>query len=518
MHARFDREILARLLAVAMFVTLTVIGLVFSIYLIYSASSLYMYLIAAGFMVLTIISGFFNVVASYSYYRSYLYKRYIKNIQRHLKPMTKFPTVATAVPVYNEDTKLTERNLLRLKKIHYPEDSLKFYLLDDSTDNSIRSELESFSKNNDIVYIHREERKGFKAGALNNLLNYSKEEFIAIFDYDEYLANLNFLMDLLPYFEDKKLSYVQTEKKYAKGTFFSDTINLFDAFFFNFIQPARALNNTAIFAGSCGIIKIPHLKSVGGFPEYVIEDTFFSFESDVHGLKSLYVPKVYALGKPIETFTELVKQQWRYNYGNTQFLTYLFKRPKSNAKKQLPALSNIDYVTHGFGFNYISIILLLFTLISVLLVFSQFWIVNTSIASILEGRYFNLDLEILSVIAFSVTTLTPIILTKVYFKSAKKGVMVFLLNFSLVFIRTKAAILALLESKYNISWDKGNEIRNYRGIARTLRNSYTELLFSIMLFSLGAFAITLDNFTGGLWLLWYSLLYGSTFYMFFRYG
>ena len=104
--------------------------------------------------------------------------------------------------------------------------------------------------------MHRNDRKGFKAGALNNMLKHSKEEFVAIFDYDEVPhKHRTSLMDMLPYFSDKKLSYIQTEKRYFKGTFFSDTVDLFDAFFFKFVQPSRALNNTAIFAGSCGLIR-----------------------------------------------------------------------------------------------------------------------------------------------------------------------------------------------------------------------------------------------------------------------
>ena len=54
--------------------------------------------------------------------------------------------------------------------------------------------------------------QGFKAGNLNNMLKHSKEEFIAVFDYDEYLTNKNFLTDLIPFFQDKKVGYVQTEK------------------------------------------------------------------------------------------------------------------------------------------------------------------------------------------------------------------------------------------------------------------------------------------------------------------
>ncbi len=508
-----------RLATLILLIILTIVGLIFSVYLFVSVRSLYMYIVAISFIALTLVSGFFNINTSYLYYRSYLYDSYLKEIKSGLKPLVQYPTVAIAMPVYNEDVAPIKRNLLRLKGINYPKDKLSFYLLDDSTKRETREELSRFSARNGITYVNRVERKGFKAGALNSMAGKCKSEFIAIFDYDEYLTNPNFLIDTLPYFEDRKLSYVQTEKQYSKGTFFSDTINLFDAFFFKFIQPARALNNTAIFAGSCGIIRTSHLLDIGGFPEYVIEDTFFSYESDSKGYKSLYLPKVYARGKPIKTFTELMQQQWRYNYGDNQFLYYILRRYKNLAKRRkFSLLSNVDYMTHGFGLNYISVILLLFTIVSIFIVFSQFSISNIPVSTIFSGGSINFDLEALGILAFSLSVLTPVILTKIHFKSVKKGFMIFLLNFALVFIRAKAALSAMFNSKYKALWEGRGEKASRPGLFYALRNSTAEIVFSLGLFILSGLALIINNITGGLWLLWYGILYVSAFYMFYKYG
>ena len=509
----------SRIITLILFVILTIIGLIFSLYLFLSVRSVYMYVIATAFTALTLISGFFNVTTAYLYYRSFLYDSYLEGIRSRLKALGPLPSVAIAMPVYNEDVKLIERNMSRLQEMDYPREKLAFYLLDDSTEEHVREELKAFSKANGITYMHRSKRKGFKAGAMNNMLRRCREEFIAIFDYDEYLTNTSFLKDVLPYFSDQKISYVQTEKQYSKGTFFSDTINLFDAFFFKFIQPARALNNTAIFAGSCGIIRTSHLAAIGGFPEYIIEDTFFSFESDSKGFKSLYLPKVYALGKPIKTFTELVQQQWRYNYGDNQFIYYLLRRHTApNQKRKFSALSKIDYMTHGFGLNYISVVLLMFTLVSVLIVFSQFSISNISLYSILGGTNINLDLEILGISAFSLSVLAPVVLTKMHFKSIRKGFMIFLLNFALVFIRVKAALSALFNLNYQVLWEGSKDGRRRKKVTYAIRNSFMEIFFSAALFILSLSAMTIDNISGGLWLFWYGILYVSTFYMFYRYG
>ena len=372
----FGDKFTLRILTVAIFIVLAIAGLAFSLYLFIIAKNTYMYVVATAFATLSVVSGFFNISASILYYRSYFYGKYISKIRRKLRPMLSYPSVAVVVPVYNEDSAMVEDTLSNLRKLEYPQKSLNYYLLDDSTNAEIRSEMMRIAKENKFTYMHRDNRKGFKAGALNNFVSSMKEEFIAIFDYDERLTNPKFLKDLLPYFQDPNLSYIQTEKTHRKANLFADSINIFDGFFFKFIEPARALNNTAIFAGSCGIIRVSALRDIGGFPEYVIEDTFFSFKSDLYNYKSLYVPKVYALGKPIKKFTELVKQQWRYNYGDTQFIKYFFKNRKS--MKGSP-ISSMDYLTHGFGLNYISVILIMFTIVSIFIVFSAVPFVNLNI-------------------------------------------------------------------------------------------------------------------------------------------
>ncbi len=506
-----------RFFGMLVFLVLTMLGFAISAYLILNASTIYTYVLAILFLILSTVSGLFNTATSYWYYRSYFYDKHLEGINKTLSPMTSFPSVAIAMPTFNENPKMVEKNMLRLKQLNYPANKMAFYLLDDSTNKEIAEELKTFSKQNGIKYLHRTDRKGYKAGALNNMLSKSKEDYIAIFDYDEYIVNKNFLRDTLPYFQDKKMSYIQTEKRYADGTFFSETINLFDGFFFKFVQPARALNNTAIFAGSCGVIRRSALDAIGGFPEYVIEDTFFSFESDINKYKSIYLPKVYALGKPIRSFSELAKQQWRYNYGDTQFLRYFFVR-KNASKKLLTTLSKIDYMTHGFGLNYLSSMLLLFTLTSILIVFSNYPIAHIGIKQFISQSNLNMELELFGVGALITSIITPIILTKTYFGSAKKGFMVFLVNFALVFIRTKAAMSAVLSISPKKKWVRIDKEGIKNGVVAAARNSIFEILFAALLFVLGGAAIMIDNLSGGLWLVWYGVLYSTTFYFFYRYG
>src|SRR5262249_59709718 len=60
----------------------------------------------------------------------------------------------------------------------------------------------------DITYIHRTNRQGFKAGALENGLATAKGEYVAVFDAD-FVPAPDFLERTVPFFADAKVGMVQ---------------------------------------------------------------------------------------------------------------------------------------------------------------------------------------------------------------------------------------------------------------------------------------------------------------------
>jgi len=509
-----EKERLARFMTIPLILFLDVVSIGFSIYLASIAMNLSTVVIAAIFILLSVIAAFFNTLAAFSYYDSYFYEKKLKKSKELNRPLHRFFTVAIVVPIYNENPRIVENTIKRLKSIDYPKDKLNYYILDDSTKADITYSIERIANENGVKFIHRDNREGFKAGALNNFMKYSDEEMIAIFDADEYLVNKRFLLELLPYFENSKIGYVQTEKRYANSNFFANSINLFNSFFFSFVQPSRASHNTSIFAGSCGIVRRKALDEIMGFPEYIIEDTFFSFEAKMKNYKGVYVPKTYALGRPMNKFTSFARQQWRYNYGGTQFLGYYMKKTRD---RKFKVSEHVDYISLGFGLNYLSVVLILFTILSILIVFSNFPFARQSLNELINPLYFKFYLEVYGILALFLSFLAPIIVSRIYFKSFKYGIMIFLLNFALAIIRTKAAIAALVHANPNSRWVKGGSSSNSRFTA-AFKNSVTEIAFSASLFGLGIFAFVANNFSGGVWLVWYSILYSSTFYFFYRYS
>jgi cellulose synthase (UDP-forming) len=505
------KDFFIRLFTASIFIFITFAGLAFAVYLILLMHSVYQYIIAIAFLILSIISGVFNVIAASWYYKSYFLEEYIKNIKKNLKPLKRLPTVAIVMPTHDENLKMIRKNVISLTKVNYPKNKYKIYVLNDLNDPNVKIDMEKMCSELGVNFIYRDNNRAFKAGALNNFLKYSNEEFIAIFDADEYLIKKNFLLDNIPYFQNEKLSFVQTEKKYAKGTFFSDSVDISDNLFFRFVESARTFNNTAIFAGSCGIIRRSALEKIGGFPEYIVEDTFLSFESDMHNYKGLYIPKVYALGKPINTFSKLVNQQSRYSYGLTQFIPYMLKRKTFDKKSKS---TGMNYLAHGIGLSYISTMLISFTIISVALIFFYFPIFNITLSTLFTNS-FNI-IVILGLLAFFMSIIMPVMLSKIYYNSISKGIMVFLLNYSLSFTRLYYALTAILKRERKFKWtNKSNTKR--ASIIRIVSATKVELTFAFALFSLSIFLLLHYNFSGSAWLVWYGMLFLLTPIFFYKY-
>ena len=88
-------------------------------------------------------------------------------------------------------------------------DKFQIQVLDDSTDETkeiIANKVkELVAKGIDIIHIHRTDRTGYKAGALDSAMDKVSGEFIAIFDAD-FVPDTDFLLKTIPYFQDEKIN------------------------------------------------------------------------------------------------------------------------------------------------------------------------------------------------------------------------------------------------------------------------------------------------------------------------
>src|SRR5258708_2507968 len=156
------------------------------------------------------------VLASYGLHRYWLVYTYFKHRKNRLgDPAQRFaqlPRVTIQLPIYNEQY-VVERLVESACRVDYPRELLDIQLLDDSTDETVevaRAVVERFAAlGHDIHYIHRTNRHGFKAGALEEGMRTSKGEFIAIFDAD-FVIPADFVQRTIHYFTDPGVGMLQT--------------------------------------------------------------------------------------------------------------------------------------------------------------------------------------------------------------------------------------------------------------------------------------------------------------------
>ncbi|MEO8400034.1 MAG: glycosyltransferase, partial [Ignavibacteriaceae bacterium] len=115
--------------------------------------------------------------------------------------------VTIQLPLYNE-LYVVERLIDKVCEIDYPKDKLDIQVLDDSTDETVqitaKKIAEKQSEGFDIKHIRRENREGFKAGALKAGLKFAKGEYVAIFDAD-FIPHKDFIKKTLSFFNDEKI-------------------------------------------------------------------------------------------------------------------------------------------------------------------------------------------------------------------------------------------------------------------------------------------------------------------------
>src|SRR5579862_2893630 len=141
-------------------------------------------LLAPYFLVLLILS-------CYGCHRYEMIRRYLKH-RKDLpvgpaEKLETLPRVTIQLPLYNERY-VVERLLEEVVKMDYPKHLLQIQVLDDSTDDThpfteaLVREYQAAGA--PIEYIHRSNRNGYKAGALQAGMQAATGEFIAIFDAD----------------------------------------------------------------------------------------------------------------------------------------------------------------------------------------------------------------------------------------------------------------------------------------------------------------------------------------------
>ena len=279
------------------------------------------------------------------------------------------PNVTIQLPIFNE--KYVVRRLLKaVTELDYPGKLLQIQVLDDSTDDTAHlvEELVHIyqSKGYDMVYIHRQDRSGFKAGAMENALKSATGEFVAIFDAD-FIPPKDWLRNMLPHFAEKQIGCVQSRWGHinlAQSKFTRAVALALDGHF-QVEQPARSDNSLIMgFNGSGGMWRKACIEDAGGWQaDTLTEDLDLSYRAQMRGWRVKFVGDLVVPAELPDEVAAFKQQQFRWAKGGIQ-----------TARKILPDLwrSDLPFSARLMGtlhltayFGQLLMILILFSFLPV---------------------------------------------------------------------------------------------------------------------------------------------------------
>jgi len=237
---------------------------------------------------------------------------------------TNLPFVTLQLPLYNEKY-VIDRLLDAVISLDYPNTHLEIQLLDDSDDETvgmIDARIDQIkNKGIDIVHLRRQNRIGFKAGALQHGLTIAKGEFIAVFDAD-FIPKIDFLKQVIPHFKDEKIAMVQTRWGHLNENF--NLLTKMQAFglnaHFTVEQTGRRKAKSFInFNGTAGIWRKESILDVGGWHhDTLTEDLDLSYRAQLNGWKFEYLESVESPAELPITLQAVKSQQFRWNKGTAE--------------------------------------------------------------------------------------------------------------------------------------------------------------------------------------------------------
>lgn len=241
------------------------------------------------------------------------------------RPIINHPMVTVQLPIYNERY-VVSRLLRSVAELHWPRDKLEILVLDDSNDETsfiIDSEVARLrSEGLNIHVLRRRDRKGFKAGALQNALKHTHGKYIAIFDAD-FTPPPDFLERVVTHLEeDPRLGFVQARLGHLNRGYngVTEMISLAIDGHFMVEQAGReAMSMVINFNGSGGVLRTEAVLDVGGWrPEMLTEDLDMSYRMRIRGWGSRYLRDVVVPGEVPINIVDFKNQQSRWAVGSLQ--------------------------------------------------------------------------------------------------------------------------------------------------------------------------------------------------------
>jgi cellulose synthase (UDP-forming) len=234
---------------------------------------------------------------------------------------TKWKVDVLTTYVKGEPKDMLFKTLEAIQKITYPHES---FLCDEADD----PELKEYCLKNNIHHVTRKEKIDAKAGNINNALNtVAKGDICLILDPD-HIVYPNFLDEVLPYFEDDNVGYVQVVQAYYNQY---ETVVAKAAaeqtyqFYGPMMMTLNGYGSAPAIGANC-TFRREALDSIGGHAPGLTEDMHTTLKLHAKGWKSVYNPVIVAKGLIPWNYSGYCHQQLKWSRGSFDLLFNVFPK------------------------------------------------------------------------------------------------------------------------------------------------------------------------------------------------
>ncbi|MEM1242965.1 MAG: glycosyltransferase [Cyanobacteria bacterium P01_H01_bin.26] len=309
-----------------------------------------------------------SIIALYSLHRLLIIWRFYRHRDLPSEPFRYYadvdlPKITIQLPIFNE-MYVVERLLQAVSRLNYPSDKLEIQVLDDSTDETqavCQQQVHQLKQQSlNIYHIHREQRQGFKAGALKQGLSVATGELVAIFDAD-FVPPPDTLLKLVHHFSDPNVGMVQARWEHLNRSY--STLTELQALMLDghFVAEQTSRSRTGCFFnfnGTAGLWRIAAITDAGGWQHATVtEDLDLSYRAQLRGWRCVYLPDIQVPAELPMEMNSFKTQQFRWAKGSSQVARLLLP---SILQANFPAYIKWEAFFHlTNNFNYLLMLLLL---------------------------------------------------------------------------------------------------------------------------------------------------------------
>ena len=257
-----------------------------------------------------------------------LFKCTIGKRPRRLIPLDlkseKVPFVSIHVPAYKEQPHVLKETLEALSKLNYTNYEV-LVIINNTPEDFYKAPIKALCEELGDKFIYLDiECTGFKAGALNKALDFINPDtdILAVIDAD-YVISPNWLVELVPIFDDPKVALVQAPQDHRDGkeSLLKTAMNAEYAGFFDIGMVERNEENAIVAHGTMLMVRLSAFNEVGKWnTDTIVEDSELGLRLFEAGYIGHYTNRRYGYGLLPDTIEAFKNQRHRWAYGAIQIL------------------------------------------------------------------------------------------------------------------------------------------------------------------------------------------------------